>query len=487
MGTFTEMSSFKRLLVWIDGNGGYGYGCIELNTKAEKKTFVKELKESLPEPVAEVDFTPDAGKSGYEDANLIVPGRIYETIRNFEEKYPEKPVLVITGLERTVPRDDEQAKKLAAAINMNRDNFYRYPSVVLFIFPNWFMDVLFREAFDFISAMGFHENLAGETDAACGGEGEMYSFSDEQVSDVPVRTLYESYADRMKDMHFPEEERLGAAAKMVEIIGHNYLRSNKDKARIKEAEGMLALPAEGGSANSPGAAFSRAKLLYTVGLYYRNQGDPASLEKALAYFQEAMTVSLPFVGGRHPFIGNLYNALGIVYYRQKRYEEALACYEKALGISEDSDERAMRNCAVARNNLGLIYLRLGDKKKALEYTEKALAAVENLLGTDHSSTAMVRSNVGAVLSSMGDDAKALEYFAKALSAFQKQIGEENPGTANIYYMIACSKERLGEFDEAYRNCRKAFAIMEKTLGPEHPDTEIVQKKLTHLEREMKNE
>ena len=231
MKSFAKLPAFRRLLIWLDGNGGEGYGCVELNTAAEKKTFIRELKESLTEAAVEVDFSPDAEKAGYEDADLIAAGNIYETIRNFERKYPEKPVLIMTGLERTVSRDDKEVKKFASVINMNRDNFYRYPAVVLFIFPNWFMDVMLREAFDFTSAMGFHEDMADDAEAAMGGKGEAPVFFGDITEEMPAGSLYDSYAARMRDTHLPAAERFEAAAKMVGVITRNYLRTRKDKGR----------------------------------------------------------------------------------------------------------------------------------------------------------------------------------------------------------------------------------------------------------------
>ncbi|MDD5451744.1 MAG: YcaO-like family protein [Desulfovibrionales bacterium] len=127
--------------------------------------------------------------------------------------------------------------------------------------------------------------------------------------------------------------------------------------------------------------------------------------------------------------------LGYTYEREGRYDEALACYERALALDTTGKERASLYC-----QRGVCYKELGDIRQALAELEKArecnaeLKEIHNLMGFCHfklkdhvqsiacfekaidldPSSAIDYANIGSNLREMGHIAEAIRYYQFAL-------------------------------------------------------------------------
>ena len=169
-------------------------------------------------------------------------------------------------------------------------------------------------------------------------------------------------------------------------------------------------------------------------------------------------------------IANLYNEIGLVYYKQGDYEKALEYYRKALVIKEKQLGNNHPSTSITYNNIGLVYKKQGDYKKALEYYRKALAIREKVLGKEHPDTATTYNNIGGVYYKQGDYEKMMEYYKKSLAIREKVLVKEHPSTATTHSNIGEVYRKQGDYEEALNHHRKALAIREKVLGKEHPST-----------------
>ena len=68
-----------------------------------------------------------------------------------------------------------------------------------------------------------------------------------------------------------------------------------------------------------------------------------------------------------PRLPKLYNNMGNTLYQQGRYDQAVAMYQKALGVSHDN-----RFKADVQYNAGNVWFKQGDYQKALESYKQAL-------------------------------------------------------------------------------------------------------------------
>ncbi len=96
-----------------------------------------------------------------------------------------------------------------------------------------------------------------------------------------------------------------------------------------------------------------ASALNYIAYIYAEQGD--SLDQALRLIQKALA--------REPDNGYFIDTEGWIYFKQRRYEDAIRALERAIGIAQD---------AVIYDHLGEAYDKAGNREKALEMWKKAL-------------------------------------------------------------------------------------------------------------------
>ncbi|MCU1219116.1 MAG: hypothetical protein JWN42_313, partial [Candidatus Angelobacter sp.] len=154
------------------------------------------------------------------------------------------------------------------------------------------------------------------------------------------------------------------------------------------------------------------------------------------------------------------NNLGIVYYYQAKYSEALRTYESALQYVEKS--KAEPWSAIWRQftllNLATLYQRLGNDQRAIKTYNDILAHPEAITPRD---LGHLNANLGAVYRRLGDAKQALlfygyadEYYAK-----EKDIDGELGVLKNSGIVLA---RDLGRLQDALRTFDRVRALAEQT-------------------------
>jgi tetratricopeptide (TPR) repeat protein len=167
--------------------------------------------------------------------------------------------------------------------------------------------------------------------------------------------------------------------------------------------------------------------------------------------------------------GPIYHQLGCVKVDQGEYQEAIAFYEKALAIGQQSLPRNNPNLTASYNNIGNVYNSMGDYLKALSYYEKSLAIQQQSLPPNHPDLASSYNNIGAVYSRMDDYLKALSYYEKSLAIKQQSLPPNHPDLAVSYNNIGYVYDSIDDYPKALSYYEKALAIRQKSLPPNHPD------------------
>ena len=456
----TESLEYKKLCHWLTHSSGADYGCVEVNTAQAKKELLTQLRQSVSRPVMEVDFSPFAKEQGKQDTDLVVTRYHYQTIQNFVRKYGEGNILVFTNLEQTVENQPEAQAQLIGEINMNRENYVRYPSVVLFVFSRWWMDQVLQQAHDFVSMMAFHVDLTGLEETVPVKPSEQML---ETGREIPLLSMKDAYAQRMEDVTLPLLDRLKAAEKWLEICGYYYLFDQESQKRIDQIEEWV----NGVEQTSQERAVAVAEVYHNLALVYYGQGN---YENALEYYEKALKISEEKLGADHPNTAATYNNLAVVYDDQGNYEKALKYYEKALKVYEEKLGADHPDTAATYNNLAVVYYEQGNYEKALEYYEKALRIREEKLGADHPDTAATYNNLALVYDDQGNYEKALEYYEKALRIREEKLGADHPDTAATYNSLALVYYEQGNYEKALEYYEKALRIREEKLGADHPNT-----------------
>ncbi len=145
----------------------------------------------------------------------------------------------------------------------------------------------------------------------------------------------------------------------------------------------------------------------------------------------------------------LYKYMGLAYFYQSKYKEALEYYEKAVvifsklsGLSEQEQE--VIDIAGLYNMIGMLHKSLGNYAKSLEYMLLSSGIKEK---SGHKrSLAVNMNNIGAIYYEMNNFLKSLEYYSKALKKY-KEIND-NLGIAHALNNIGNVNKHLGNDDKA---------------------------------------
>ncbi len=165
------------------------------------------------------------------------------------------------------------------------------------------------------------------------------------------------------------------------------------------------------------------------------------------------------------------NNLGVVYYYQAKYSEALRTYESALQYVEKVEVKdwAATWRQITLLNLATLYQRLGNDQRAIAIYTDIIDHPRNLSPRD---VGHIDANLGAIYRRLGDTKQALtfygysdEYYAK-----EKDIDGELAVLKNTGIVLALE---LGRLQDALKTFDRARLLAEKTKN----QREVMQTKL----------
>lgn len=241
----------------------------------------------------------------------------------------------------------------------------------------------------------------------------------------------------------------------------------------------------------------KGSLFLYLGDIYMKSGN---YEKAGRFFKKSLTIFNEFDEFTNTFEKkNLYTNIGINYFYQQKYEDALENYKKALEIS-----RALKNkeaMSICYNNIGLVYQNLEEYESAIESFQKALE-ISTEMG-DLGAMTIHLQNIAINYIYLENYSRSKEFIKRALnileqidnpisrSMFSNLLGvihykrkeykkalrkyveaiKANPQNDIAYYNLACVNSIQHNVEEALKNLRKAVSLNPsyKQSGPTEGD------------------
>ncbi len=153
------------------------------------------------------------------------------------------------------------------------------------------------------------------------------------------------------------------------------------------------------------------------------------------------------------------NILGVLYYEQSNFVEALKHYLQSLKLYEQLGNKD--GIASIYNNLGLLYKEKGNIDLALKHYKKSLEINEQL--QDSIGLAYGYNNLGVIYRTKGDYQTSLTYFYKSL--FLKEALGSKEGIASSFMNIGITYNKQGHFDKALNVVSKALEINKNLNNP----------------------
>jgi len=207
-------------------------------------------------------------------------------------------------------------------------------------------------------------------------------------------------------------------AKICQNLGIAYTNKanyKKAEAELSEAVGIL-----NNNETEPGK--QALVSLYTVLTHFLSQ--TGEHEKLVQVTNEAITFTKKSFGDTIVLIGNLYQNLGVSYYRKGMYPEADREFEAALRqyeLNETNRENSQKQRADALNNLGGMRFERGDYEGAVDYCAQAIHLLESQnFPLDAPEYLNAYGNIAQAFLKLGELQKAEKYFLKTRDVLRQK-------------------------------------------------------------------
>ncbi|WP_417610071.1 adenylate/guanylate cyclase domain-containing protein [Owenweeksia hongkongensis] len=205
-----------------------------------------------------------------------------------------------------------------------------------------------------------------------------------------------------------------------------------------------------------------AYALKNVGIAYYYQGEYVD---ALSSWQKSLSV-FDSINDRIG-VANIQSNIGAIYYNEGEYNRALDYYLKSLKVSEELKDTL--RIVTALTNIGAVYIdKSATLDKALEYLSRALELSEKIGASDAIANSSL--NIGIVYFTRKNYDLALEYYTRSLNAMQGTDG-------TVFTMIEIGKvyTKQGEYSKALKTLDEALETADLLNAKPNKTTALVAK------------
>lgn len=278
-----------------------------------------------------------------------------------------------------------------------------------------------------------------------------------QVAET-IEMVYAARLDEYVEMLAHHFDRSGNAEKAL-----HYLIVSGEKAfrafAIKEARGYFE-QARGLLIRVPYVPDQKYTILSSLGDILTHLGE---YEPARRTYQDAVA-SLPHVDpvAHAKRVGDLVRRIGVTFFKQGNYAEALGRFQEANRIVELSPEPLPTELAQIQNDMGWVHFQQGDLDEARDRLRRGLALVED--GTAYEIISSVYNRLGGISFSKGDLEESSRFVRKSL-VLSESIGDLF-GAARSFNNLGVLAELRGDWGAAIENFRRSLQLHERIGDPE---------------------
>ena len=221
-----------------------------------------------------------------------------------------------------------------------------------------------------------------------------------------------------------------------------------------------------------------------IGVIYLEQDN--DLDKALKYFQKARDILKAVNGERNEDVALVNSNIASVYRQQQKYEESIEINKNILDIyHEIYGER--------HPLIGRIYLNMSvtyrDQKNYAEserYLLSSLDITSGIFGPIHPDVGTAYVNLAGLYGEQGKYELSLMYYQKALVIYEKLLGPSHHYIGLLYLGMGATYNALDEYTKSLESLEKALPILENVLGIQHPYVVETKKDMEELRAKLKN-
>ena len=406
-----NQQEFAELLTFVDFAEKFTLGFVEVNFPPDAELLIEALNTN-PE-CWEIQFVT----LNFSDPNLRflrdeiiknLPTIEREPDKQIRQAHCKKLVLIVRGLEKSIGVFGEYPPVLQD-LNFVRDAYRRtVPHPILFILPDYAITRLARFAPDFWA--------------------------------------WKSGIFRFKTTQATKDYAIAQTANAENAIGMTRLATPEEQERIDLLERLLMEYKPTGHQAIGDNLRQCSNILHQLGVAYLNQNNPG---KAREYLEEAVKL---LNGEESAFQAEVLNTLGEAYYQQRKFDQAIDCYQKSLKISQNLENR--RGEIVSLFNLGNAYLEMRQFQQAGNFYHQCLEIAQHL--GDRYSCASIYHQLGRVAEQLRDYEQAKAYYQQALD-IKLEFGDRYE-CASTYHQLGIIAQQLREWEQARAYYQQALDI-----------------------------
>lgn len=249
-------------------------------------------------------------------------------------------------------------------------------------------------------------------------------------------TAMKCYEEAMELLLSVNMEKTVEAASLFSRMGGLFYRDSKyDKAMAHYQNAYKVAKAALGTKNHPDVA----SILHFIGIVYQKQ---KRLRDAMACYQECIQIYRSTLGPDNPAKASTTVYIGSLHFHQKRYDEAMACYKEALRLYETSYGQNHPQVAPTMKSIAMIHIKKEEYDEAMDIFQDLLRRKCIILGSYHPDIAYAHKCIGNIHIRRGETGKALRQYKHAFEIYQKSLGENHKETKSIKNSIASIRHNL---------------------------------------------
>jgi tetratricopeptide (TPR) repeat protein len=174
-------------------------------------------------------------------------------------------------------------------------------------------------------------------------------------------------------------------------------------------------------------------------------------------------------GGTRTREGRLINLRGFVEMHTGKREEAREHFAQAASMLEDESHTPTSEGMRARANVGLVYWDEGRYDEALAVYRQVVADRERLLGPEDPVIPVMSFNVALLLLRLEQPAEVRPILERAIATRLALAGEKDV-SLNVWRIVLAEAEReLGDMATAASRCAQAYTALQQRYGDDHSE------------------
>jgi CHAT domain-containing protein/tetratricopeptide (TPR) repeat protein len=206
--------------------------------------------------------------------------------------------------------------------------------------------------------------------------------------------------------------------------------------------------------------------------FYAGQSDDRYLPQGEELFRRALAITEKEKGAESLDLRRWHDALGALYQKLRRYDDAEAQYLRSLALVEKAKGPDDREVIGALSKLAGVYAGFGNKTsgKAVPVHQRIVAIQEKTLPAAHPDIAAALQRLGAAYEADKRPPEAEGAYKRALALLEQAHGPDHPAVAKALDQLGSlyGTYPARDYDKAEPLYKRALAIAEKTSRPDEP-------------------